>query len=787
MMDFNKTLFNRGPFMDDLNAKLRGRMIVYIGAQAGWGKTIAVTQWLQGRANARLISARALTKPTDGLKGTAILAIDDLQELSDAELQKCLLPLLKETTRTRFILIGRATLPATLCPLFLSGQLAVMDQSALCLNRDILDTYLAETELPYSVDTSEFIGRESKGYPVAADCLVERLRSGAPCTEQTVQQARQEVFDYLEQVVFLEFSADAQALLLNMAQFSEFTLGMAVTLCGDSGIFQVLDEIVHRGQSLCVTAPEHYTVPRLFHRFLVYYQKRKCSGQAVESLWRSAGLYYEQIDEIPKALHCYQQVNDWEKLVELLIRHTRRPPYTTFYFELKEYYLALPEALVEKSPELMCSLSMIYSMNMQEKESEAWYQRLKNYEQAQGRNSPERKAASERLAFLRIGLPHRGSKTIAQTILDVARLMQSDNNPIQCISPTSGIPSLMHGAKDFCNWSKRDEQLYFVMKKPIEFLLGKAGIGVADAGLAESMLERCTLQTVTDVMNHAVTAMNQTEQTGTLDVYFAAVATVARLSVMRGDLVSAQRNLDCAEKKASVEGNTRLLSNIQAFQVRLYLLEGKTAEVSQWMLESAPDELGEFQLLNRYPYMVKARCYILKNQNMEAAALLMRMIPYFEMTEHRYCLMEARMLLAIAQYRMSQTGWNTPLQMALEGMKRYGFYRLPAEEGTALLPLLKAEIEENNGEYEQNLLREAARYARLYPEYLQPPNHPTHPLTQTEKQVLHLLIQGMKNDEIAETLHVSTRTVKFHTGNIFSKLNVKSRTEAIALSRKLFE
>ncbi|HPS81486.1 MAG TPA: hypothetical protein PLP25_06465, partial [Candidatus Limiplasma sp.] len=146
-MDFNKTLFNRGPFMDDLNAKLRGRMIVYIGAQAGWGKTIAVTQWLQGRANARLISARALTKPTDGLKGTAILAIDDLQELSDAELQKCLLPLLKETTRTRFILIGRATLPATLCPLFLSGQLAVMDQSALCLNRDILDTYLAETEL----------------------------------------------------------------------------------------------------------------------------------------------------------------------------------------------------------------------------------------------------------------------------------------------------------------------------------------------------------------------------------------------------------------------------------------------------------------------------------------------------------------------------------------------------------------------------------------------------------------------------------------------------------------
>jgi len=205
------------------------------------------------------------------------------------------------------------------------------------------------------------------------------------------------------------------------------------------------------------------------------------------------------------------------------------------------------------------------------------------------------------------------------------------------------------------------------------------------------------------------------------------------------------------------------------------------------MQEAAPDELGEFQLLNRYQYLVKARCYILKGAEMEAVSLLLRMMPYFEMSEHRYCLMEARMLLAIAQYRMEQEDWKTPLTLALDGLEHFGFLRLPAEEGAAILPLLTAVRKELPDTFCPLIIREASRYAKLYPLYLQPPNLPTKSLTQTEKQVLHLVVQGMNNAEIAQSMHISVRTVKFHTGNIYAKLGVQSRTEAIALSRKLFE
>jgi len=60
-------------------------------------------------------------------------------------------------------------------------------------------------------------------------------------------------------------------------------------------------------------------------------------------------------------------------------------------------------------------------------------------------------------------------------------------------------------------------------------------------------------------------------------------------------------------------------------------------------------------------------------------------------------------------------------------------------------------------------------------------------LTEREKEVLVLMVEGISNPEIAARLVVSRATVKFHISSILSKLDASSRTEAvaIALQRKL--
>ena len=55
-------------------------------------------------------------------------------------------------------------------------------------------------------------------------------------------------------------------------------------------------------------------------------------------------------------------------------------------------------------------------------------------------------------------------------------------------------------------------------------------------------------------------------------------------------------------------------------------------------------------------------------------------------------------------------------------------------------------------------------------------------LTERERDVLNGMVAGLNNNEIADKLVISLGTVKFHISNIFQKLGVGSRVEAVKLA-----
>ncbi len=70
---------------------------------------------------------------------------------------------------------------------------------------------------------------------------------------------------------------------------------------------------------------------------------------------------------------------------------------------------------------------------------------------------------------------------------------------------------------------------------------------------------------------------------------------------------------------------------------------------------------------------------------------------------------------------------------------------------------------------------------------IQTMNNPTQPgadLTDREREILGLMVEGKSNSEISKSIFITQATVKYHVSNILSKLGVGSRTEAVVLAIK---
>ena len=124
-----------------------------------------------------------------------------------------------------------------------------------------------------------------------------------------------------------------------------------------------------------------------------------------------------------------------------------------------------------------------------------------------------------------------------------------------------------------------------------------------------------------------------------------------------------------------------------------------------------------------------------------------------------------------------------------------GFIRNFVDMGPPMADLLKRMHRQNVAvDYIENLLAafgddeqviepEAADHPVASPYQPLRPSSPSQPLleplTNRELDVLELLAQRLQNKEIADKLFVSTETVKAHLQNIYRKLNVNKRREAV--------
>ena len=264
-----------------------------------------------------------------------------------------------------------------------------------------------------------------------------------------------------------------------------------------------------------------------------------------------------------------------------------------------------------------------------------------------------------------------------------------------------------------------------------------------------------------------------------------------RVLFSRGEFASAKEIYQGTERIDRELGiPTWITVQLGAWRTRIWLVQGKLELSFQWALERGLSIDGELTDLRMIEYVVLARLLVAHKHLDEASGLLERLFTVAKAGGHTTRLIEILALQAMTfQAKGDTTRALGKLEHAFNLAEPGGFIRTFVDEGPPMARLLYEALTRGIApDYARRLLAAfpVAEPEQAVPSETQAPESDLiEPLSGRELQVLQLIAEGLTNPGIASRLFLALNTVKTHCSNIYGKLNVHSRTQAVARAQAL--
>jgi LuxR family transcriptional regulator, maltose regulon positive regulatory protein len=269
---------------------------------------------------------------------------------------------------------------------------------------------------------------------------------------------------------------------------------------------------------------------------------------------------------------------------------------------------------------------------------------------------------------------------------------------------------------------------------------------------------------------------------GHLETLKGAYFGLARIRFVEGAVDDAFELLREAEDVAQHSNAPRSVAWVHAMQARLYLAHGDIPNAARWAqlspLHADRDPMHAFT----GEYATLVRLQLAQRKFDDALTLLTRLFDVAA-SQHRVGLsIELLVLQALAR---SATGDSRAallaLRKAISLAAPEGYLRTFLDEGPGVHAILRRGVLDNTMPPYLHLVLEAFNVPQIdeAPSAVQGAA-----LSRRELEILHHIAAGESNGEIAEGLGLSLATVKRHVSNIFGKIGVGSRTQAVARARQ---
>lgn len=266
-----------------------------------------------------------------------------------------------------------------------------------------------------------------------------------------------------------------------------------------------------------------------------------------------------------------------------------------------------------------------------------------------------------------------------------------------------------------------------------------------------------------------------------------------RLKESDGNFDSALDLLDVAER-VFVKNPIPILQPVAARKARIHLKQGRLDKAQAWAMGRGLSVSDEPTYLGEYELLTLARVRLAEGSFAGACEMLDRLLALAESQKRRGSEIE----ILLTQALLHQAQGNQPealaaLERALTLAAPEGYLRVFVSEGEAMRSLLsdfRATITTRAHAVLAYVDRILGRFpqpaeAALLSKAANPQSRLVEPLTDRELEVLRLIAAGQSNAQIGRRLYLALSTVKGHNLRIFSKLQARNRTEAVARARGL--
>lgn len=258
-----------------------------------------------------------------------------------------------------------------------------------------------------------------------------------------------------------------------------------------------------------------------------------------------------------------------------------------------------------------------------------------------------------------------------------------------------------------------------------------------------------------------------------------------------GDIQTAWDLLEKAKANTDAKAFPIIWDRYQAFEAHLKLKQGDLAGALAWV-DSGLGRLDSITSFKEIPYMVIART-LYRAERYDEAWEILNNIRQFDLEKGRYgrlvyvSIVSSLVLQALGRQEEALNSMKEAVNFAASEE----YIRPFLSEGPEVRELLLA-VKSVRPEFATFLLGHST------PQLEQLSSKPSVPstshlhssemvenLSMRELEVLRLLAVGLSNEEIGSKLFISLGTVKWHVKNIYSKLGVGSRTQAVAQAQQL--